>query len=224
LVTFPPLVGSAAATIATAPHLTPAVRLFPWVPAGGYPDRFPYGWCTWWAAYNRHVTWNGNAADWLTNASAHGFHTASSPMVGAMVVELVLLAAAVVLAALRERERRRPGVQLDIVPPEGKSADLATWSKFYRKLFGVSYSPLKRLLYGQPSVVFELWSKDGDLGARCWAPARRAGMVTTLLRAALPGVLLQRSTAPIHLDGYAARARLRLDVDPLHALDGPQPE
>ena len=42
LVTFPPLVGSAAATIATAPHLTPAVRLFPWVPAGGYPDRFPY--------------------------------------------------------------------------------------------------------------------------------------------------------------------------------------
>src|SRR5207302_4963596 len=49
LVTFPPLVGSAAATIATAPHLTPAVRLFPWVPAGGYPDRFPYGSCTWWA-------------------------------------------------------------------------------------------------------------------------------------------------------------------------------
>ena len=48
LVTFPPLVGSAAATIATAPHLTPAERLFPWVPAGGYPDRFPYGWCTWW--------------------------------------------------------------------------------------------------------------------------------------------------------------------------------
>src|SRR6266705_3299204 len=79
LVTFPPLVGSAAVTIATAPHPAPAVRLFPWVPSGGYPDRFPYGWCTWWAAYNRHVTWNGNAADWLENASAQGFKTAASP-------------------------------------------------------------------------------------------------------------------------------------------------
>ena len=86
LVTFPPLVGSAAATIATAPHPTAAVRLFPWVPAGGYPDRFPYGWCTWWAAYNRHVTWNGNAADWLQNASAQGFHNAASPTVGAIAV------------------------------------------------------------------------------------------------------------------------------------------
>ena len=86
LVTFPPLVGSAAATIATAPHPTPAVRLFPWVPPGGFPDRFPYGWCTWWAAYNRHVTWNGNAADWLENASAQGYHTSASPTVGAIAV------------------------------------------------------------------------------------------------------------------------------------------
>ena len=86
LVTFPPLVGSAAATIATAPHPAPAVRLFPWVPPGGYPDRFPYGWCTWWAAYNRHVTWNGNAGDWLANASAQGFQTQGTPSLGAIVV------------------------------------------------------------------------------------------------------------------------------------------
>jgi surface antigen len=86
LVTFPPLVGSAAATIATAPHPTPAVRLFSWVPSGGYPDRFPYGWCTWWAAYNRHVTWNGNAADWFENAAAQGYHTSASPTVGAIAV------------------------------------------------------------------------------------------------------------------------------------------
>ena len=86
LVTFPPLVGSAAATIATAPHPTPAVRLFASVPPGGYPDHFPYGWCTWWAAYNRHVTWNGNAADWLANASAQGFPAAASPTVGAIAV------------------------------------------------------------------------------------------------------------------------------------------
>jgi hypothetical protein len=145
-------------------------------------------------------------------------------LVAAGAIELTLLAVAIGLAVLRDRERRRPGVLLDIVPPEGTTADLQTWSKFYRKLFGISYSPLKRLLYGQPSLVFELWSKNGDLGARCWAPTRRAGMVATLLRAALPGVLLQRSTAQVDLEGCAARARLRLDIDPLHALDDPQPE
>ena len=86
LVTFPAVVGSAAATIATAPHPAPAVRLFSWVPARGYPNHFPYGQCTWWAAYNRHVTWNGNAGDWLANASAQGFHTQPTPSVGAIAV------------------------------------------------------------------------------------------------------------------------------------------
>src|SRR4029077_7652674 len=61
-------------------------------------------------------------------------------LIGVVVVELQLLAAAVVLAVLRERERRRPGVQLDIVPPEGKNANPPDWSQFYRKVFGVSYS------------------------------------------------------------------------------------
>jgi len=86
LVTFPAVVGSAAATITAAPHPAPAVRLFSWVPVGGFPDRFPYGQCTWWAAYNRRVTWNGNAADWLGNASAQGFHTQPTPTVGAIAV------------------------------------------------------------------------------------------------------------------------------------------
>jgi hypothetical protein len=30
----------------------PATPVFPWVPSGGYPDAFPFGQCTWWAAYN----------------------------------------------------------------------------------------------------------------------------------------------------------------------------
>jgi hypothetical protein len=85
-VTFPAVVGSAAATIATAPHPAPQVRLFSWVPPGGFPDYFPYGQCTWWAAYNRRVSWNGNAADWLANASAQGFHTQPIPSVGAIAV------------------------------------------------------------------------------------------------------------------------------------------
>lgn len=86
LVTFPAVVGSAAASVATAPHPAPAARLFPWVPQDGYPDSFPYGQCTWWAAYNRRVTWNGNAADWLANARAKGIATSNGPSLGAIVV------------------------------------------------------------------------------------------------------------------------------------------
>ena len=86
LVTFPAVVGTAAATVATAPHPAPATQLFSWVPAGGFPDRFPYGQCTWWAAYNRRVSWDGNAGDWLANAQAQGVPTNSTPSVGAVAV------------------------------------------------------------------------------------------------------------------------------------------
>jgi CHAP domain len=64
----------------------PLQPLFLWVPAGGFPDHFPYGWCTWWAAYNHPVSWSGNAGDWLKNASAQGAHTQSTPSVGAIAV------------------------------------------------------------------------------------------------------------------------------------------
>jgi len=60
--------------------------VFPWVPKGGYPDPFPPGQCTYWAAYNHLVTWNGNAGDWLANAKAQGVATASTPSVGAIAV------------------------------------------------------------------------------------------------------------------------------------------
>ncbi|MGH7760726.1 MAG: CHAP domain-containing protein [Candidatus Dormibacteraceae bacterium] len=86
LVTFPAVVGSTAATLANGPHSASASALFPWVPKDGFPDHFPYGWCTWWAAYNHRVTWNGNAGDWLANASAQGFHTQPTPSVGAIAV------------------------------------------------------------------------------------------------------------------------------------------
>ena len=86
LVTFPAAVGSATATIATAPHPAPAAPLFAWVPAGGFADHFPFGQCTWWAAYNRRVTWTGNAGDWLDNAQAQGVVTSREPSFGAIVV------------------------------------------------------------------------------------------------------------------------------------------
>ncbi|HEV8053976.1 MAG TPA: CHAP domain-containing protein [Candidatus Limnocylindrales bacterium] len=86
LLAFPALVGSAAAATAAAPRPAPAVELFAWVPAGGFPDRFPFGQCTWWAAYNRRVTWNGNAGDWLSNAQAEGIATSDVPSIGAIAV------------------------------------------------------------------------------------------------------------------------------------------
>src|SRR5437899_334728 len=140
------------------------------------------------------------------------------------VIELMLVVATIGLAIVRERERRRPGVLLDILPPESATADLRSWSRFYRSLFGISHPVLKRLLFGQPSVVFELWSQDGDLGARCWLPARLEPMIGTLVRGALPGARVQRSTAPVDQSVGAARARLRLDLDPVHALGDLQPE
>jgi hypothetical protein len=86
LLSFPAVVGSAVGATAAAPHAAPEKELFAWVPPGGFPDRFPFGQCTWWAAYNRRVTWGGNAGDWLVNAQAQGISTSEYPSVGAIVV------------------------------------------------------------------------------------------------------------------------------------------
>ncbi len=86
LITFPAVVGATAAALATAPHASPAAPLFTWVPSGGYPDPFPFGQCTWWAAYNRQVGWSGNARDWLASAEAQGVATGAAPALGAIAV------------------------------------------------------------------------------------------------------------------------------------------
>jgi surface antigen len=81
------VVGSiASVSVATNPQPSSSAPLFSWVPAGGYPDAFPYGQCTWWAAYNHQVTWSGNAGDWLVNARAQGVPTSQLPSHGAIVV------------------------------------------------------------------------------------------------------------------------------------------
>jgi hypothetical protein len=140
------------------------------------------------------------------------------------LIQLTVLVTAIGLAVLRERESRRPGVLLDVLPPEGATADIRSWTLLFRSLYAISHPWWKRLLFGQPWIILELWSKEGDLGARCWAPARLERMVAVLLRSATPGAQLQPSTAPIEMAGPAARARLRLDIDPLHALVEPRPE
>ena len=82
--------GGVTGGIVTAPLLGSVVRttaaLLPGVPAGGYPDAFPYGQCTYWAALNHRVTWSGNAGEWLANAAAQGVAMAQVPSLGALAV------------------------------------------------------------------------------------------------------------------------------------------
>jgi len=49
-------------------------------------DRFPVGWCTWYVATWRNVTWNGNAGYWYANAAAQGLAVGPTPKVGAIMV------------------------------------------------------------------------------------------------------------------------------------------
>ncbi len=49
-------------------------------------NSFPYGYCTYYVANRRTVTWRGNAGAWLYNAKAQGYATGKKPKVGAIVV------------------------------------------------------------------------------------------------------------------------------------------
>lgn len=50
------------------------------------PNRFPYGWCTWWVASKRYIPWNGNAWQWYGNAKAMGYAVGSVPVPGSIMV------------------------------------------------------------------------------------------------------------------------------------------
>jgi LysM repeat protein len=54
---------------------------------GPYPATgFPVGWCTWYVATKRNVTWRGDAGFWYQNAAAQGYAVGSKPRVGAIMV------------------------------------------------------------------------------------------------------------------------------------------
>ena len=50
------------------------------------PNRFAYGYCTWYVANRRYVPWLGNAIEWWPNARAYGYAEGQSPQVGAIMV------------------------------------------------------------------------------------------------------------------------------------------
>lgn len=47
---------------------------------------FPVGWCTYYVATKRHVTWSGDAGYWYANAAAQGYPEGPTPKVGAIMV------------------------------------------------------------------------------------------------------------------------------------------
>jgi LysM repeat protein len=49
-------------------------------------NKFPVGWCTYFVATKRNVTWNGDAGYWYANASAQGYSVGSTPKVGSIMV------------------------------------------------------------------------------------------------------------------------------------------
>ncbi len=49
-------------------------------------NRFDWGYCTWWVAQRRAVTWNGNAIDWYANAQDDGYAVGNTPAPGAILV------------------------------------------------------------------------------------------------------------------------------------------
>jgi LysM repeat protein len=54
---------------------------------GAYPATgFPVGWCTWYVATKRNVTWRGDAGYWYANAAAQGYPVGPTPKVGAIMV------------------------------------------------------------------------------------------------------------------------------------------
>ena len=49
-------------------------------------NKFPVGWCTYYVATWRNVTWNGDAGYWYANAAAQGYAVGPTPKVHSIMV------------------------------------------------------------------------------------------------------------------------------------------
>ena len=49
-------------------------------------NKFPVGWCTYYVATKRNISWSGDAGYWYANASAQGYPVGPTPKVGAIMV------------------------------------------------------------------------------------------------------------------------------------------
>jgi surface antigen len=84
----PPAVAAAPPSPAPAKPAAATVPrpIKPVVSTPGAIGKFPWGWCTWWVASKRTITWSGNAIEWWPNARAAGLAEGQTPKVGAIMV------------------------------------------------------------------------------------------------------------------------------------------
>jgi len=76
-----PVVVVDAALLATLPKSAPLEEA-----RRANPGVFDWGYCTWWIAQRRAVTWLGNANEWYANAQAQGYAVGTQPLPGAILV------------------------------------------------------------------------------------------------------------------------------------------
>jgi len=147
-----------------------------------------------------------------------------------MMPEVLLLGPAAPLAlagagwAIRRHAADDRGVLLELLPPDGVATSLQSWRDFFQALYAIARPRWKRWLMGQPWLSFEFWAEDGRVRVRLWMPERVERLVRTQLLTALPGLAIREADPLLELPPVAARARLRLDRDPLYPLGDPRPE
>jgi hypothetical protein len=106
-----------------------------------------------------------------------------------LVVALALIALlAGTMAFVRFRVDGQPVVLFDLVLREGAVSDVAAFARFFRSLQALERPGWRGALFGQPWVAFEFRSEDGELHARCAAPASQAQLVRALLLSAVSGI------------------------------------
>jgi len=128
------------------------------------------------------------------------------------------------MGVISRRGRSEELVGVELLAPEGVEASPTAWVSFFRTLYGISTTPWKRRLWGQPQIGFGFQVSRGRLSARCWYAPRLAALLGAGLRSALPGIEIIPipSSEGDPPEPAVARAQLRLWREDLFALGAPK--
>ena len=123
---------------------------------------------------------------------------------------------------LQQRLRRQRIIGLRILAPIDSRLQAEAWVACFRTLYAIAAPRWKSWLMGQPSITFEYRAQAGRVSACCWFPADLETIVSSALRAAMPGLELIPEEDSELPRVPAARARLRLWREPLYPLAAPR--